>query len=679
MKYIFKLTIILITFTLVSYDQRYLLNKQFIKPEQATLATRKPGPPLSRSALDRLAENITIEIVTPSYLSQGGITPLGSGVIIGRNRDTYYVLTARHLFDYQDYGYRIIIRSKRPGEDLEVVLLDILYFYPDADLAVVAFASRRQYTVAKIGEPSELKKDSQVYIGGWPGVDNRDGFQFTPAKVTNPRAKDGDSLAYEPTEAGEDVYPGMSGGPVLNEEGHLMGIHVGLMELDGDGEGVLVSAFLREIREIREDVDKALVRVTPDVVSAPPRGKGDVGLRRQRAAERRKREEAERRQREKMVEERRKREEAERRSQELEAEREKELEEAEGRAKEEREAERRQREQLEAERRKREEAERRSQQLEAEREKERQEAEQRAKNERAAELQRQRDQERRQEQEVILQQKGILSDGDLVLPSDESVYDEHTFEGTGGQVVFITLESPSFDTYLAVFSPTDELLEENDDVDKNNKNSQLTITLPITGKYRVIVNSYDKTGRGEYDLRAIQSGAPTGRTARTRAVENEISLASARGVDYRKLRDLLAAGRWREADLETDRVILKAARRYSEGYLRRSDAENFSCQDLRTIDKLWVKYSNGNFGFSVQKQIYQSLGGTKEFDYEVWRKFGDKVGWRKGGRWLFSEYTLERGHLPTSAGMYGGGLESILLGDWMNSSFLVWRPVDCNI
>ncbi|MDE5118191.1 MAG: GUN4 domain-containing protein, partial [Trichodesmium sp. St2_bin2_1] len=169
-----------------------------------------------------------------------------------------------------------------------------------------------------------------------------------------------------------------------------------------------------------------------------------------------------------------------------------------------------------------------------------------------------------------------------------------------------------------------------------------------------------------------------------RQVENEISLASARGVDYRKLRDLLAAGRWKEADLETDRVILKAARRESEGYLRKSDAENFSCQDLRTIDKLWLKYSNGNFGLSVQKQIYQSLGGTKEYDREVWRKFGDKVGWRKGGKWLFnSEYTFSkehyRGHLPTVARMYGGGLESILLGDWMNSSFLVWRPVDCNI
>ena len=111
-----------------------------------------------------------------------------------------------------------------------------------------------------------------------------------------------------------------------------------------------------------------------------------------------------------------------------------------------------------------------------------------------------------QEQEVILEEKGTLSDGDLVLPSDESVYDEYTFEGSGGQVITVTLESPDFDTYLAVFSPTDELLGEHDDINKKNTNSQLTITLEITGKYRVIVNSYDKTGRGEYNLQVIQSG-----------------------------------------------------------------------------------------------------------------------------------------------------------------------------
>ncbi|NES07895.1 MAG: peptidase [Okeania sp. SIO2F4] len=111
-----------------------------------------------------------------------------------------------------------------------------------------------------------------------------------------------------------------------------------------------------------------------------------------------------------------------------------------------------------------------------------------------------------QEQKVILQQEGTLSNGDLVLPSDESIYDEHSFEGTEGQVVTVTLESPDFDTYLAVFSPTGELLGEHDDINQKNTNSQLTITLTVTGKYRVIVNSYDKTGRGQYNLQVIQSG-----------------------------------------------------------------------------------------------------------------------------------------------------------------------------
>ncbi|NET29393.1 MAG: GUN4 domain-containing protein [Okeania sp. SIO1I7] len=136
-------------------------------------------------------------------------------------------------------------------------------------------------------------------------------------------------------------------------------------------------------------------------------------------------------------------------------------------------------------------------------------------------------------------------------------------------------------------------------------------------------------------------------------VENEIPLVSAQGVDYTKLRDLLAAGNWKEADLETDRVMLKVAGRESEGWLRYEDVENFSCQELGTIDKLWVKYSNGKFGFSVQKQIYQSLGGTNEYDSQVWKAFGDKVGWRKGGEWLsYSDLTFSEkhytGHIPST-------------------------------
>ena len=85
-------------------------------------------------------------------------------------------------------------------------------------------------------------------------------------------------------------------------------------------------------------------------------------------------------------------------------------------------------------------------------------------------------------------------------------------------------------------------------------------------------------------------------------------------MDYRKLRDLLAAGKWKEADEETTRVMLAVAKREKEDWLDVKHIDNFPCEDLRTIDQLWVKYSDGKFGFSVQKRIYQGLGGTREYN-----------------------------------------------------------------
>ncbi|MFM6817170.1 MAG: GUN4 domain-containing protein, partial [Dolichospermum sp.] len=93
--------------------------------------------------------------------------------------------------------------------------------------------------------------------------------------------------------------------------------------------------------------------------------------------------------------------------------------------------------------------------------------------------------------------------------------------------------------------------------------------------------------------------------------ELKSSLQSSCGVDYRKLRDLLAAGKWKEADEETRQVMLAVAKRERERWLNVESIDNFPCADLRTIDQLWVKYSDGRFGFSVQKRIYQGLGGTR--------------------------------------------------------------------
>ncbi|MBR8834277.1 MAG: GUN4 domain-containing protein [Stigonema ocellatum SAG 48.90 = DSM 106950] len=143
------------------------------------------------------------------------------------------------------------------------------------------------------------------------------------------------------------------------------------------------------------------------------------------------------------------------------------------------------------------------------------------------------------------------------------------------------------------------------------------------------------------------------------------------GVDYTRLRNLLAAGNWKDADYETYLVILKVVVRVDGDWIRDKKLLNFPCTDLGTIDRLWVKYSNGHFGFSIQKKIYLEVGGIPDgkFYQEAWKKFSDSVGWSKG--WTMSliirynevifDTSAPRGHLPFAhcynvLGVYWGWL-----------------------
>ncbi|WP_225225415.1 GUN4 domain-containing protein [Komarekiella delphini-convector] len=149
-------------------------------------------------------------------------------------------------------------------------------------------------------------------------------------------------------------------------------------------------------------------------------------------------------------------------------------------------------------------------------------------------------------------------------------------------------------------------------------------------------------------------------------------LSSEKGVNYRRLRDLLAAGKWQEADTETFTVMFQASGREKERCLDRESIKNFPSTDLRTIDQLWVKYSNGRFGFSVQKKIYLSVGGKADGKYheEAEDRFCDRVGWKVQGSWInypeevsFNTSAPE-GHLPDGGvcWLWGwSGLRGVLL------------------
>ena len=123
---------------------------------------------------------------------------------------------------------------------------------------------------------------------------------------------------------------------------------------------------------------------------------------------------------------------------------------------------------------------------------------------------------------------------------------------------------------------------------------------------------------------------------------------------YQKLVNYLKQRDWRKADEETARLMLQTAGKEENQWLEIEEIENFPCEDLRTLNELWVKYSNGHFGFSVQKEIWIECGGKPGVydDYESYKKFVDLVGWRRKGNWLyyndlnFQRRGSPRGHLP---------------------------------
>jgi len=123
------------------------------------------------------------------------------------------------------------------------------------------------------------------------------------------------------------------------------------------------------------------------------------------------------------------------------------------------------------------------------------------------------------------------------------------------------------------------------------------------------------------------------------------SLISAVGTDYGKLHALLSTGQWQAADQETKEVMLRVVGQVD--FLPKELIDQFPCEDLRTIDQLWVSYSSGRFGFSVQVKILKEVGGD-------WARFGDRIGWRVNGAWQPKDNRLHNlqapeGHLPSAA------------------------------
>lgn len=122
---------------------------------------------------------------------------------------------------------------------------------------------------------------------------------------------------------------------------------------------------------------------------------------------------------------------------------------------------------------------------------------------------------------------------------------------------------------------------------------------------------------------------------------------------FDKLKALLNDYQWREADLETYRVLMKVGERMNYLRLRPQDIASLPSTAIHIIDDLWASVSHNKFGFSAQLRVWQTVAKpSNEFSQRHFRLFANRIGWRVDEKWLdYNDLTFSlaasAGYLPS--------------------------------
>jgi tetratricopeptide (TPR) repeat protein/S1-C subfamily serine protease len=182
--------------------------------------------------LDRQARLVTVRIE-----NSGGN---GSGVIVARDGNSYYVLTAEHVV-VNKKTKQLYSNGKIATQDQRVYKIspNDIKRYPGTDLAIIKFTSTQPHQVAILAN-YPLVDNSLVFASGWPapGLINSQQWQWqlNPGQI---RSKEQGRFATQDKKSFSEAYDllynsitygGMSGGPIFDQLGRVIGIH-------GKGEG----------------------------------------------------------------------------------------------------------------------------------------------------------------------------------------------------------------------------------------------------------------------------------------------------------------------------------------------------------------------------------------------------------------------------------------------------------
>lgn len=180
-----------------------------------------------------------------------------------------------------------------------------------------------------------------------------------------------------------------------------------------------------------------------------------------------------------------------------------------------------------------------------------------------------------------------------------------------------------------------------------------TAVSPIDGKLHQTLLAWDQDDSAHEAVNVAQRFYAQG----------VLPLRSEKNVDYQELQELLAKGEFEAADKLTNLKLCEAANSNAlqRGWLYFTDVRQIPHVDLQMINDLWLIYSEGKFGFSVQRKIWLSLGKN-------WEKLWFQIGWKKDGS--FTRYPTEftwsltapKGHLPLSNQLRGNKVIQALFG-----------------
>jgi hypothetical protein len=138
--------------------------------------------------------------------------------------------------------------------------------------------------------------------------------------------------------------------------------------------------------------------------------------------------------------------------------------------------------------------------------------------------------------------------------------------------------------------------------------------------------------------------------------------SSAQGLDYGPLQGHLLRQEFEDADRLTSAHLRQLAGPEAErrGYVYFSEVPPIPALDLQSLDRLWLAYSLGRFGFSVQGRLLRLCDNR-------WETLWPRLGWKRDGLWTrypaAFTWSLEapEGHMPLVNQLRGVRLMDALL------------------